>query len=198
MGKFFTREKMKTAVRLLLGLTVAWVIAGCGPSNPRVDLVTRFGTIRVEVDSARAPRTAANFLRYVDEGRYAEAAFYRVRREDAELMQAPTAIVQGGLYGGDKSKLLPPVPLESTRQTGLRHTEGALSMARFDVSSAQAEFFIVMGDQPHLDYRDGQRPGYAAFGRVVEGMDLVRQIRDLPLDGERLLRPIPFRAVRVR
>lgn len=177
---------------------MACAVAGCRPSNPRVDLVTRFGTIRVEVDSARAPRTAANFLRYVDEGRYADAAFYRVRREAAELMQEPTAIVQGGLYGGDKSKLLPPVPLEPTRQTGLRHTEGAISMARFDVSTAQAEFFIVIGDQPHLDYRDAQRPGYAAFGRVVEGMDLVRQIRDLPLDGERLLRTIPFRAVRVK
>jgi peptidyl-prolyl cis-trans isomerase A (cyclophilin A) len=189
---------MKTTVRLVLGLAVACAVAGCRPSNPRVDLVTRFGTIRVEVDSARAPRTAANFLRYVDEGRYADAAFYRVRREAAELMQEPTAIVQGGLYGGDRSKLLPPVPLEPTRQTGLRHTEGAISMARFDVSSAQAEFFIVIGDQPHLDYRDAQLPGYAAFGRVVEGMDLVRQIRDLPLDGERLLRTIPFRAVRVK
>jgi peptidyl-prolyl cis-trans isomerase A (cyclophilin A) len=113
-------------------------------------------------------------------------------------MQEPTAVVQGGLYGGDKSKLLPPVPLESTRQTGLRHTEGVVSMARFDVNTAQAEFFVVIGDQPHLDYRDAQRPGYAAFGRVVRGMDLVRQMRGLPLDGERLRRPIPFRAVRVK
>lgn len=190
---------MTDAFRLVLGSIAACTLAaGCGPPNPRVDLVTPFGTVRVEVDSARAPATAANFLRYVDEGRFREASFYRVRREAAELMQETTAIVQGGLYLlDDTTRLLPAIPLESTRQTGLRHTEGTVSMARFDVNSARAEFFIVLGDQPHLDHRDAGRPGYAAFGRVVDGMDLVRDIRDLPVDGERLRRPIPFRARRV-
>ena len=189
---------MTNAVRLVLAFIAAFVAAGCGPRNPQVELVTQFGTIRVEVDSARAPRTAANFLRYVDENRFRDASFYRVRREEAELMQRTTAIVQGGLYlVDDTTRLLPAIPLESTAQTGLRHTDGTLSMARFDVNSARAEFFIVVGDQPHLDWRDAQRPGYAAFGRVVEGMELVRSIRDLPVDGERLRRPIPFTARRV-
>lgn len=190
---------MTKAVRLVLGSIAACTLAaGCGPSNPQVDLVTQFGTIRVEVDSARAPATAANFLRYVDEGRFREASFYRVRREAAELMQETTAIVQGGLYlVDDTTRLLPAIPLESTARTGLRHTEGTVSMARFDVNSARAEFFIVLGDQPHLDHRDAGRPGYAVFGRVVEGMDLVRNIRDLPVEGERLKRPIPFSAKRV-
>jgi peptidyl-prolyl cis-trans isomerase A (cyclophilin A) len=191
---------MRSTLASLLGITVSSALAaGCGPSNPRVELETPFGIVRIEVDSARAPRTAANFLRYVDEGRFREASFYRVRREEAELMQRPTAIVQGGLYmADDTARLLPPIPLESTRQTGLRHTEGTVSMARFAVNSARAEFFIVLGDQPHLDYRDAARPGYAAFGRVVEGMDLVRDIRDLPVEGERLRRPIPFTARRVK
>lgn len=184
---------------LLALLVAALSAAGCGPRNPRVDLVTPFGTIRVEVDSARAPVTAANFLRYVDEGRYANASFYRVRGEEAELMRERAAIVQGGLYmDDDTTRLLPPIPLESTRRTGLPHVDGAVSMARFDVNSARAEFFIVVGDQPHLDYRDAGRPGYAAFGTVVEGMDLVRRISSLPAREERLSRPIPFRAVRVR
>lgn len=175
------------------------IAAACGPRNPRVDLVTPFGTIRVEVDSARAPRTAANFLRYVDEGRYADASFYRVRGEEEELMRERTAIVQGGLYmDDDTTRLLPPIALESTRQTGLRHAEGTVSMARFDVNSARGEFFIVLGDQPHLDYRDAERPGYAAFGTVVDGIDLVRQISRLPVTEERIRRPIPFRAVRVK
>jgi peptidyl-prolyl cis-trans isomerase A (cyclophilin A) len=172
--------------------------AACGPSNPQVDLVTPFGTIRVEVDSVRAPRTAANFLRYVDEGRFDSASFYRVRAEEAELMQRGTAIVQGGLWHGDTTKLLPPIALEPTQETGLRHVDGVVSLARFGVNSGRGEFFVVVGDQPHLDYRGADKPGYAAFGRVVEGMDLVNDIRRLPVRGELLARPIPFRASRVR
>jgi peptidyl-prolyl cis-trans isomerase A (cyclophilin A) len=190
---------MRRAVLPLLGIVGFAMLAGCGPRNPRVDLVTPFGTIRVEVDSARAPRTAANFLRYVDSGRYADASFYRVRGSEVELMKERNAIVQGGLYlDDDTTKLLPPIGLESTTQTGLRHTDGTVSMARFDVNSARAEFFIVLGNQPHLDHRDAQRPGYAAFGRVVDGMELVEQISKLPVAEERLARPIPFRAVRVK
>ena len=188
-GRRFTR--FSAAAALLLGI-------GCGPSNPRVDLHTRFGSIRIEVDSVHAPHTAANFLRYVDEGRFDSASFYRVRREEAELMQQGTAIVQGGLWRGDTTRFLPPIPLESTRQTGLRHTDGVVSLARFGVDSGRGEFFIVIGDQPHLDYRGPDAPGYAAFGRVVEGMDLIHQIRRLPVEGEQLARPIPFSAARVR
>ncbi|HEX6037559.1 peptidylprolyl isomerase [Longimicrobium sp.] len=190
---------MRRAVLPLLGIFFATMLVGCGPRNPRVDVVTQFGTIRVEVDSARAPLTAANFLRYVDEGRYANASFYRVRGSEAELMQQRNAIVQGGLYmDDDTTKLLPPIGLESTQTTGLRHTDGTVSMARFGVNSARAEFFIVVGDQPHLDYRDAQRQGYAAFGRVVDGMELVEQISKLPAQEERIARPIPFRVVRVK
>jgi peptidyl-prolyl cis-trans isomerase A (cyclophilin A) len=173
--------------------------AACGPSNPQVELRTPFGSIRIEVDSVRAPRTAANFLRYVDEGRLDSASFYRVRKEDAEaLMQKGTAVVQGGLWRGDTTKFLPPIPLESTQQTGLEHTDGTVSLARFAVNSGRGEFFVVVGDQPHLDYRGPDAPGYAAFGRVVEGMDLIRQIQRLPVKGEQLARPIPFSAARVR
>lgn len=185
--------------RLVLAGTAALVVAGCGPSNPQVDLHTPFGTIRVEVDTARAPRTAANFLRYVDEGRFDGASFYRVRREPAELMRKATAVVQGGLWAGDTTQLLPPVPFESTRQTGIEHKEGTVSMARFgDVNGARAEFFVVVGSQPHLDYRSAAEPGYAAFGRVVDGMELVDAIGRLPVRRELLRRPIPFRAVRVK
>lgn len=190
--------EMRRLQGLLAGIAALLLAAGCGPSNPQVDLRTPFGTIRIEVDSVRAPRTAANFLRYVDEGRLDSASFYRVRREEAELMQRGTAVVQGGLWRGDTTKFLPPVALESTRETGLVHTEGVVSLARFGVNSGRSEFFIVIGDQPHLDYRDAERPGYAAFGRVVQGMDLVRDIQRLPVRGEQIARPIPFSASRVR
>lgn len=184
---------------MLVLATATLATGGCGPSNPEVDLRTPFGVIRVEVDSVRAPRTAANFLRYVDDGRFDSASFYRVRREEAtELMQRGTAIVQGGLWRGDTTRFLPPIALESTRKTGLRHTDGVVSLARFGVDSGRGEFFIVMGDQPHLDFRGPESPGYAAFGRVVQGMDLVRQIQRLPTRDEQLARPIPFSAARVR
>lgn len=178
---------------------LALAAAGCGERKPRVELHTDFGVILVELDSARAPATTANFLRYVREGRYAEASFYRVRRDPAELMRAPTGIVQGGLWRGDTTRLLPPVRFESTRQTGLRHEDGTVSMARFeDVNGARAEFFVSLGEQPHLDYRGPGAEGYAAFGRVVEGMEIVRLIQRLPVRGELLRKPVPFRAVRAR
>lgn len=178
-------------------LLATLLLAACGPDNPRVELQTPFGAITVEVDSARAPATAASFLRYVDEGRYDSASFYRVRREDQDPTRRHTAVVQGGLWRGDTTRMLPPVPFESTEATGLRHTTGTVSLARFGgTDTGRSEFFVVIGDQPHLDWRGEDRPGYAAFGRVVGGMELVRQVAALPVRGERLGRPIPFRARR--
>lgn len=188
-------------LRLLTLAIVALAAAGCGRSGPQVELQTRFGVIRIELDSVHAPRTAANFLRYVDEGRYAGASFYRVHHAEAQLMRSAAGVVQGGLWRGDSTRLLPPVPFESTRQTGLRHTDGTVSMAHFeDPNSARAEFFIVVGDQPHLDFRDSTPAGagYAAFGRVVEGMEIVRAIQQAPTRGELLRVPIPFTARRVK
>ena len=192
---------MRTGRRaaLLLALGLAAGAAGCGPSRPQVELRTELGTIRIEVDSARAPATAANFLRYVREGRYAGATFYRVRRDPAQLMQPTTGIVQGGLWYGDSTRLFPPVRFESTERTGLRHTDGTVSMARFDdPDGARAEFFVVLGDQPHLDHRGPGQEGYAAFGRVVAGMEVVRAIQALPATGERLRTPIRFNAEMVQ
>jgi peptidyl-prolyl cis-trans isomerase A (cyclophilin A) len=185
---------------LMPALVLAASLAGCGPSQPQVELRTELGSIRIEVDSARAPATAANFLRYVREGRYAGATFYRVRRDPVELMQPPKGIVQGGLWYGDSTRLLPPVRFEPTQRTGLRHADGTVSMARFeDPDGARAEFFIVIGgEQPHLDYRGPEKAGYAAFGRVVDGMDVVRAIQRLPATGERLRTRIPFSAEMVK
>jgi peptidyl-prolyl cis-trans isomerase A (cyclophilin A) len=183
-----------------LALAAALAAAGCGSDGPRVELETPYGAVVIQVDSVRAPRTAANFLRYVDDGRYDGAAFYRVRRDAAQLMQPRTGIVQGGLWNApDSTRLLPPIPFESTRETGLRHTDGTVSMARFDDSlTVRAEFFIVLGTQPHLDFRDPRGGlGYAAFGRVVEGMEVLEAILEQPAKGEQLRRPVPLRARRV-
>jgi len=181
-------------------LLLALAAQGCSRPGPRVEIQTRYGTILMELDSARAPRTVENFLRYVDQGRYETARFYRVRRDEEQLLQTPRGIVQGGLWARDTALLLPPVPMETTRETGIEHEDGVVSMARFNESSSvRAEFFIVLGRQPHLDFRDTTATGrgYAAFGRVLEGMEVVKEIQRQPVEEEILRRPLRFRIRRL-
>lgn len=196
-------------MRKLCAAGLVVLVSACGReqrTRPQVELQTELGNIRIELHEKEAPITTANFLRYVDEGRYAPGSFYRVQIGEAQLMGPPVGVIQGGLWAGDSTKMLPPIPFESTEQTGLRHTTGTVSMARFgDENSARAEFFIVIGDQPHLDYRERvlvgdsavTMPGYAAFGKVVDGFATIRAIQRRPTRKELLRTPVPFRAVRV-
>ncbi|HET6763916.1 MAG TPA: peptidylprolyl isomerase [Longimicrobiaceae bacterium] len=187
---------MRRWMGLLTGLAA---LAACGPRNPQVELRTPGGDIRIELYADRAPLTVAHFLRHVDEGRYATASFYRVHLSPAQLMKPASGFVQGGIWYGDTTRMLPPIPLESTRKTGLRHTDGIVSLARFDApGSGRGEFSIMVGDQPQLDWHDDSPAGqgYAAFGKVVAGMDVVRAIQALPTNGERLRRAIPITAIR--
>lgn len=158
-------------------------------NNPKVLIQTELGDIQIELYPAQAPITVANFLRYVDEGRYQGATFYRAVRPDNQA-QSPVRIevVQGGLGMDEHPAKLPPIPHETTAVTGLKHLDGTLSMARLEPGSASSEFFICVGEQPELDfggrrYPDGQ--GFAAFGRVIEGMDVVRKIQARPSGGDR-------------
>lgn len=174
---------MACAVIAFVGLT-----AGMGPATPKVlvDLKTSNGVVAIEVDVARAPVTAANFLRYVDCGRYDGASFYRSVRHDNQAAGANAiTVLQGGLLGPAmvgkmtaKPELFPPIPHETTKNTGIRHEDGVLSVARGEPGTASSEFFISIGDNPALDHGGGRHPdglGFAAFGRVVAGMDIVRE-----------------------
>ena len=152
----------------------------------RVILETSAGTILVETDP-RAPITAANFLRYVDEGRFDGTDFYRGME-----LGAGTGVVQGGTANAP-DRILPPIAHEPTSQTGLRHVDGALSMARFDPGTADGDFFIIVGNLPGFDAGRAapDDPGFAVFGRVVEGMDVVRSILAAPkssTEGEGFMR----------
>jgi len=141
----------------------------------RVALTTADGAILLELEAAKAPITTANFLRYVDAGRFDGAAFYRAVKTGHG---APAGLIQGGLRN-DPAKLFPPIAHESTRTTGLTHTDGVISMARYEPGSATSDFFICVGDQLYLDADPtlpGDDLGFAAFGRVVQGMDVVRTI----------------------
>ena len=145
----------------------------------RVVLETAAGEIEIAADIARAPLSAGDFLRYVDRGLYDGAAFYRVVRADNDHGDPKIQVVQGGLT--DESKALPPIAHETTKATGISHHDGTVSLARgAPGTGGAAAFFICVGDQPALDFgglrnRDGL--GFAAFGRVTRGMDVVRRIQ---------------------
>lgn len=151
------------------------------PARPQVQLETDKGLILVELADDKAPITVANFLRYVDARRMDAAVFYRASRAPG----APTVgIVEAGIK--DAAKLFPPIAHESTTTTGLKHLDGVLSMARFAPGTAASDFTICCGDAPYLDAHPdapGDNLGYAAFGRVTQGMDVVRAILAMPTSG---------------
>jgi peptidyl-prolyl cis-trans isomerase A (cyclophilin A) len=145
---------------------------------PRVAMVTSAGRIVLELDVVHAPITARNFLRYVDNRRYDGMEFYRAMRTGEGV-----GLIQGGITDG--RRLFPPIAHEPTSRTGLTHVEGALSAPRREPGSARAEFTIMVGPQHYLDAGpdsgSGDGLGYAVFGRVVEGMDVVRRILAAPV-----------------
>lgn len=161
-------------------LFLIFALIGWNVSAQRVRLETDAGPILLELYADKAPGTVANFLRYVDEKRYDDSRFYRVVRLDNQASSpVKIEVIQGGLQT-DSTRRLPPILQETTQKTGLRHLDGTLSMARNMPNSETSEFFICVNDQPELDFGgkrnlDGQ--GFAAFGRVVEGMEIVRRIQ---------------------
>ena len=169
---------------------------------PRVQMDTALGSITVELDAVHAPVTTANFLRYVLEGFYSDGEFFRTltavnQPDDAVKI----AVVQAEASPAREAESYEPILLERTSETGLRHLDGTISMARTDPDTATHSFFICIGDQSELDdggRRNADGPGFAAFGRVVEGMELVREIHAMPADGQNLDPPLSIqRAVRV-
>ena len=146
-----------------------------------VVIETALGPIGLSLESERAPKTTANFLRYVREKRFDGTSFYRALKLTPD---GSYGLVQGGIRA-DPKRALPPIPHESTGQTGLAHVEGAISMARGAPGSAQGDFFLIIGGLPALDAQPegaGDPQGYAVFGRVTSGMEVVRAILAAPTD----------------
>jgi cyclophilin family peptidyl-prolyl cis-trans isomerase len=171
--------------------------------KPRVSIETSLGNIEVELDAVAAPLTTRNFLKYCQEGFYADGDFFRVVRDDNQPHDAVRiAVIQGRGNPARAAEFPDPIVLERTSVTGLKHHDGTISMARDGPDSAQDHFFICIGDQPELDFGGKRNPdgqGFAAFGRVVRGMGLVRRIQALPADGQTLHEPVRIqRAIRVR
>ena len=164
------------------------------PAPVRVVVETDMGTFELDVDIDRAPVTAANFLRYVDTGQYEGGSFYRTVHADNQPGDSiRIAVVQGARNRESGLAPFPPIALERTSETGIRHVDGAVSMARGGPDTATHSFFICIGDQPSLDFGGMRNPdgqGFAAFGKVVAGMDVVRAIHTAPHEGQRLTPPV--------
>jgi peptidyl-prolyl cis-trans isomerase A (cyclophilin A) len=150
-------------------------------SLPQVKMKTDLGDIIIEIDTINAPVTAANFLKYVDDKIFNSAFFYRaVKMDNQPNNKIKIEVIQGGL-GFDESPLsLLPIEHETTDKTGILHKDGVISMARMEPGTASSEIFICIGDQPELDFGGKRNPdgqGFAAFGKVIKGMDIVREIQ---------------------
>jgi len=173
-------------IALLLALVLAAPL-------PRVSFRTDHGEFVVEVDEGRAPVSARNFLRYVDAGRYRGGAFHRTVTTSPDNQPGKTVKIDVVQAGATPGKDFPPVALERTRDTGLTHVDGAVSMARDGPDTATSDFFVCVGPQPELDHGGRRNPdgqGFAAFGRVVSGMDVIRRIHAAPAKGQSLDPPV--------
>jgi len=172
---------MHRLIVLLLGLwalpAFAQTAAPAAPANPRVAFETSAGRFVVEVYADKAPISAKNFLRYVDARRLDGISFYRTVKVAERF-----GFVQLGVQNAP-AKMFPPIKHEPTSQTGIKHLDGTLSLPRLAPGSARGEFTIMVGDQPSFDAdpgKPGDNLGYAAFARVVEGMDVVVKVLDAP------------------
>ena len=191
---------MRTLLALMLAF--AMVQSPSAPPLPRVTVDTELGSIVLEIDAVRAPITAANFLKYVDGGLYDGGRFHRTVRTQPDNQPQNAVkidVVQAGANPARAIEYFQPVVHEPTSETKLTHTDGVVSMARAQVNTARDQFFICIGDQRELDAggrRNADGHGFAAFGRVVSGMDVVRRIQASPASGQTLTPPV--RILRVR
>lgn len=160
----------------------------------QVKISTQLGDIIVQMEPAKAPVTVANFLKYVEGDFYKGGSFFRtVRMDNQPDSPVKIEVIQGGAHPWKQNFLMDSIPLERTKDTGLKHTDGAISMARGAPDSAQESFFICIGDQPELDFGGKRNPdgqGFAAFGKVMEGMEIVKKIQSSPSEGQGLIPPI--------
>ena len=174
---------MKKLVPILVALSLFAACSDDSPQPIRLTMQTSLGAIELELYPDKAPLTVANFVRLADGGHLDGGTFYRTVSPENDNGAPVISVIQGGI--GDAQSPFAPIAHESTSQTGLQHVDGSLSMARSDVGTASTEFFICLGAQPALDFagtRNADGEGFAVFGQVVAGMDVVRAIHASPAD----------------
>ena len=153
--------------------------------HPHILIETAYGDIEAELYQDKAPATVKAFISYIDSGYYKNTSFYRVLKDDDMPTDYNTGLIQAGVWPDKKN--VPGIQHESTKQSGLSHTNGILSLARTGVNTATTEFFICIGDQPQLNFGGGGTTdslGFATFGKIVKGMDVVRRIQSARSSGD--------------
>jgi peptidyl-prolyl cis-trans isomerase A (cyclophilin A) len=176
---------MKTCLALVLSAVVAaTALVSTQAKAVRVRVQTELGDIVIEVDPIKAPTTTANFLKYVDAGHYDGGVFHRtVKMDNQPESPVKIEVIQAGVNPDRAKEGFPAIALERTSVTGILHKDGTISMARGAADSATSSWFVCINDQPSLDFGGARNPdgqGFAAFGRVVSGMDVVRKIQAAP------------------
>jgi peptidyl-prolyl cis-trans isomerase A (cyclophilin A) len=190
-----SRELVLIAALLLIPRLMSGVAsAQQRGSLPHVVVQSELGDIEIEVDTARAPLTSANFLKYVDARHFHGGTWHRtVKMDNQPDNQIKIEVIQAGVNPDRAKEGFPPIPLERTSKTGILHKDGTVSMARGGADTATSGFFICINDQPSLDFggrRNADGQGFAAFGHVVRGMDVVRRIHASPATRQALTPPV--------
>ena len=182
--------------KLLLSLLFFCVLYGAAYETlaQQVKMTTSLGSFVIELDAAKAPITSANFLKYVEGGHYKGGSFFRtVKESNQPNSPVKIEVIQAGAHPWQQNFLFDPIPLERTNKTGIKHKNSTVSMARAEPDSAQDSFFICIGDQPSLDFGGKRNPdgqGFAAFGHVISGMDVIKSIHEAANEGQALVPPI--------
>ena len=191
---------------ILASLIVLFATFSANGETVKVKLETTMGDIHIDLYADKAPITVTNFLRYIDGGHFNGGAFYRVVRMDNQAQNnIKIEVIQGGMSGNSDIGMFEPIVLERTNMTGIKHEDGTISMARGGPDTASSEFFICVNAQPSLDFggmRNADGQGFAAFGKVTKGMDIVRAIHNVKTDtpegeleytsGQSVLEPVIF------
>lgn len=185
---------MKSKIYIIL--IISLLFFNCSKTiNCEID--TTEGKILIELYAEKAPLTVTNFLNYVDAGLYTDASFYRVTTPKNEIDRSiKIEVIQGGMK---EDKNFDPIKIETTNETGILHKEGTISMARSKPNTATNNFFICINDQPELDYGGKRNPdgfGFAAFGKVIKGMNIVRKIQAGENKNQMLLKPIIIKSIK--
>lgn len=193
---------MKIKLRSLLSLICIFlVLIGLGQNLPKIKMYTQLGEIVFEIDTINAPVSANNFLKHVNAETFKDALFYRVVRFDNQPNnEIKIEVIQGGIFTEVRFEKIEPIRHESTKETGLKHLNGTLSMARSEPGSASTEFFICVGDQPELDFggkRNSDGQGFAAFGQVINGMDVVRKIQNQKDQNQTLVEKVKIENIEI-
>jgi peptidyl-prolyl cis-trans isomerase A (cyclophilin A) len=207
-------NRLTTWLKIVVIVQCLFLAVGCSSTDRKdalnkdisISMATEFGDIEIQLYLSKAPVSVTNFLSYVDAGHFDGGTFYRVVRADNDNGSPQITVIQGDVREG--SKQWPAIKLETTEQTDIKHRDGTLSMARGAPDSATSVFFICVGPQPSLDFggiRNTDGKGFAAFGRVVRGMEVVRKINEIRqakdvdddyMKGQMLAKPVVIERVK--